>query len=104
MTVVKNKYGIMVDKIYEGSFFGERAPRGHRRRATCVSIGKLELLVISADDYGLIKTKYDKNRLPYFDFVRKCFGLGENEPGFVIDAVTYVLELKEYKQGDTVCT
>jgi len=97
-------HGVLKDKITEGGYFGEKAPYGYRRKATIVANTDVELLIMSGDDYRYIQNKYDKTKIEYINYVKKAFDLPEEQNAQLLDAITYIMELKEIKFDETVLT
>jgi len=100
------EYGLVVDTIHKGGFFGERAlltnqPRG----ATIVAIADCELLVITKDLFMSLKDRFDKKKNAILGFILNSIPtLDQLASRSIFDKLYYLFKEHKYEYGTNIIT
>jgi len=101
-----SKYGIVVDTVSKGGFFGERAlsedkPRG----ATVVAMTHCELLVVTQDLFMSLKSRFDKKKNRILEFILQSIPtLDQLASKTIVEKLYYLFKEQRYEYGHNVIT
>ena len=97
-------YGVIVDSVVKGGFFGDRALITNLpRAATLVTTTNCELLVITKDLFMSLKSRFDKKKNSTLDFIKKSIPtLDDIASKSFIERLLYLLKESHYEYGTTI--
>ena len=101
-----DRYGVVVDSVHKGGFFGERAliedkPRG----ATVVTVTHCELLVITKDVFMSLKGRFDKKKNKILEFmIQSIPTLDQLVSKTILEKLYYLFKEQRFEYGYNVIT
>ena len=99
-------YGTLVNKISEGSYFGEKALfSSGKRNATIITSTKTELLALNREDFKSVQGEFTKSRLLTIQFLRDIFpNIASVHTPSLLENLIYNCEIKTfpYKKAITL--
>lgn len=93
-----SSYGVLVNRIHEGSYFGEKALyKKHKRNATIMTSNYVELLTLNQEDFMKVQGEFNKARAIMKQFLRSIFPKIESVPTQnVLETLLYNCEVKTF--------
>ena len=90
------QYGVVVNKLFGGTYFGERAvAKKHKRNATIMASTKVELLTIDQEDFQYVQNEFNKTKKQVLAFLGTAFpNLDQIDSPSFVENLSYKCDLK----------
>ena len=90
------QYGVVVNKLFGGTYFGERAvAKKHKRNATIMASTKVELLTIDQEDFQYVQNEFNKTKKQVLAFLGIAFpNLDKIDSPSFVENLSYKCDLK----------
>jgi CRP-like cAMP-binding protein len=96
----KNEFGVVKDIINEGGYFGDKARKRIRRRATIIANTDVELLSFTDDMMSNLQQFYNLTKQQFLSFLRESFNIDELETDVLLDT----MEIFQVSRTDKIVT